>query len=163
MASFDIVNKPDFQKLDNAVNVSRKEIGNRFDFKDSQSDIELDQKGKTVKISSASELKMDAIVDVFLSRMVKQGVDTKTIDLTGEVNPSGKMFYKVLSIRDGLDKETAKKVVKLIKDSGLKVQAAIMDDLVRVTGKKLDDLQAVIALVRKASLDTPCQFVNMKS
>ncbi len=163
MPSFDISNKPDFQKLDNSVQTARKEISTRFDFKDSQSEVELDQKNKVIHISSASELKMDAMVDVLLSRMIKQGVDPKTIDISKEIVHSGKMYRKSIPIRDGIDKETAKKIVKQIKDSGLKVQAAIMDDIIRVTGKKIDDLQSVISLVRQSSLELPVQIVNMKS
>lgn len=163
MPSFDITNKPDFQKLDNSVQVARKEIATRYDFKDSQSEIELDQKNKVILIHSASEMKMGAITDVLLSRMIKQGVDPKTADLTKEITQSGKMFKKSIPIRDGIDKETAKKIVKIIKDSSLKVQAAIMDDMVRVTGKKIDDLQSVIHLIRQSSLELPVQVVNMKS
>ena len=108
-------------------------------------------------------MKMDAMVDVLLSRLIKQGVDPKTLDLSKEINPSGKRFIKTIPIRDGIDKEMAKKIVKLVKDSGLKTQAAIMDDMIRVTGKKIDDLQSVISIVRQANLDLPVQFVNMKS
>jgi uncharacterized protein YajQ (UPF0234 family) len=163
MPSFDISNKPDFQKLDNSVQVAKKEISTRFDFKDSQSEIELDQKNKMIQVSSASELKMDAIVDVLLSRMVKQGVDPKTIDISKDIIHSGKMYRKSIPIKDGIDKETAKKIVKQIKESGLKVQASIMDDIIRVTGKKIDDLQSVITLVRQSSLEVPIQVINMKS
>ncbi len=163
MPSFDITNKIDFQKLDNSINVAQKEISTRFDFKDTQSTIELDQKSKVITLHTASELKMDAIVDVLLSRMIKQGVEPKSVDLTKEAETSGKMYKKKLPVIDGIDKEQAKKIVKLIKDSGLKVQATIMDDMIRITGKKIDDLQAVMASVRNASLDVPVQFGNMKS
>jgi cyclic-di-GMP-binding protein len=163
MASFDIVNKPDFQRIENGVNVSRKEISTRFDFKGAEADIELDIKNKLLKLHSISEMKIEALVDVLLARLIKQGVDPKTIDLKGEITLSGKIYHKTMPIYDGLDKETAKKLVKLVKDSGLKVQAAIMDDIVRITGKKIDDLQAVIVLARQAQLDRPLQFVNMKS
>lgn len=163
MPSFDIVNKIDFQKFDNAVNTANKEISTRFDFKGSESRIDLDQKGKTLQLGSASELKMDAMVDILLSRMLKQGLDPKCLDLTKEVYTSGKMHKKDIPVKDGIDKENAKKAVKLIKDSGLKVQAAIMDDIVRVSAKKIDDLQAVIALMRNSNFELPLQFVNMKS
>lgn len=163
MPSFDITNKTDFQKLDNALHVAQKEISTRFDFKDTQSQLSLDQKNKLISVETASELKMDAIVDVLLSRMIKQGVDAKSIDLSKEPEISGKMYRKKIPVKDGIDKEQAKKIVKLIKDSSLKVQAAIMDDMIRVTGKKIDDLQSVIAIVRQAELEIPVQFGNMKS
>ncbi|MDZ4758002.1 MAG: YajQ family cyclic di-GMP-binding protein [Bacteroidota bacterium] len=163
MASFDITNKTDFQKLDNGINVARKELLNRYDLKGTDSSIELDKKNNAIKIISDIDMHVDAIVDILISRSIKQGVDAMTFDLTGKIEPSGKTAIKSIPIKEGIDKESAKKIVKKIKESGLKVQAAIMDDMIRVTGKKLDDLQDVIALCRTEDFGVPLQFVNMKS
>lgn len=164
MASFDIVNKIDIQKVDNGVNTTLKELVNRYDLKDSGSEIQLDKKTPAIKVISDIEMHAQAVVDILISRMIKQGVDPKSLDLTKDIYPSGKTVVKEIPVKEGLDKETAKKVVKHIKDSGLKVQAAIMDDMVRVTGKKIDDLQEVISLMRSTdAIDVPLQFVNMKS
>lgn len=163
MPSFDIVSKVDPQVLDNAVNVTKKEITNRFDFKDSPVVIDLDKKEMKIKLEAESEMKLDQITDVLLSRSMKQGLDPLAFDMSKEAYVSGKVTKKEVPVRNGLKQEDAKKVVKLIKDSGLKVQAAIMDDLVRVTGKKIDDLQDVIKMAGAANLGFPLQYINMRS
>ena len=163
MPSFDIVSKIDPQTLDNAVNVTKKEIQNRFDFKDSPVSIELNKKEMRIELEAASDMKIKQIVDVLISRSLKQGLDPLAYDFSKDPYPSGKVTKKEVPVRNGLKQEDAKKIVKLIKDSGLKVQAAIMDDLVRVTGKKLDDLQAVIQRCRNAGLEVPLQIDNMRN
>lgn len=163
MPSFDIVSKADVQLLDNAVNVTHKEISNRFDFKGSHVVMNLDKKNMMLKMEADSEMKMGQMVDVLLSRGMKQGLDPLVFDLEKNGEQSGKVWKKEIALRNGLKQEDAKKIVKKIKDSGLKVQAAIMDDTVRVTGKKIDDLQEVIALCKSADFKVPLQFVNMKS
>ncbi|HMP93317.1 MAG TPA: YajQ family cyclic di-GMP-binding protein [Phnomibacter sp.] len=163
MPSFDIVSKVDAQTLDNAVNVARKEITNRFDFKGNHVVMDLDKKQYVLKLEADSEMKMEQIIDVLISRGMKQGLDGQAFDQSKEGYQSGKVWKKEMPIRNGLKQEDAKKIVKLIKDSGLKVQAAIMDDMVRVTGKKIDDLQEVIARCRAGNLGIPLQYVNMKS
>jgi uncharacterized protein YajQ (UPF0234 family) len=163
MPSFDIVSKIDPQTLDNAVNVTRKEIQNRFDFKDSPVSIELNKKEMRIDLEAASDMKIKQIVDVLISRSIKQGLDPLAYDFSKDPYPSGKVTKKEIPVRNGLKQEDAKKIVKLIKDSGLKVQPAIMDDLVRVTGKKLDDLQAVIQRCKNAGLGVPLQFDNMRN
>lgn len=162
MPSFDIVNKIDVQSLDNAINVAKKEILTRYDFRDSKSIIELDKKTLSLHIVTESEMRIEAIEDVIRSRMIKQKIDPLGLDFGKEQYSSGNMVKKDIKIKEGIDKETAKKIVKIIKDSGLKVQAQIMDDQVRVTGKKIDELQAVIALCRNEDLGIPLQYVNMK-
>jgi uncharacterized protein YajQ (UPF0234 family) len=163
MPSFDIVSKIDPQTLDNAVNVTRKEIQNRFDFKDSPVSIELNKKEMRIELEAASDMKIKQIVDVLISRSIKQGLDPLAYDFSKDPYPSGKVTKKEVPVRNGLRQEDAKKIVKLIKDSGFKVQSAIMDDLVRVTGKKLDDLQAVIQRCKNAGLEVPLQFDNMRN
>jgi len=163
MPSFDIVSKVDPQTLDNAVNVTKKEIINRFDFKDSPVQIDLNKKDMVINLEAESDMKLKQITDVLISRSMKQGLDPLAFDFSKEAHQSGKLVRKDVPVRNGLKQEDAKKLVKLIKDSGLKVQSQIMDDLVRVTGKKIDDLQAVIQLCRNAKLELALQYINMRS
>ncbi|GAO43954.1 YajQ family cyclic di-GMP-binding protein [Flavihumibacter petaseus] len=164
MPSFDLVSKVDLQTLDNAVNTVKKEITNRFDFKDSPVSIELNKKDFLLTIEVESEMKLNQVLDVLISRSIKQGLEATIYDMEAKKGyQSGKVFKKEIPVRNGLKQEDAKKVVKLIKDSGLKVQAAIMDDMVRITGKKIDDLQSVISASKTWGLGIPFQYVNMKS
>jgi hypothetical protein len=163
MPSFDIASKVDIQVLDNAINVTNKEVTNRFDFKGAHVLIELNKKEFSLTIEADSDMKLKQVIDVLISRSIKQGLDPQAYDFSKEGHQSGKVFKQVISIRNGLAQEDAKKIVKLIKDSGLKVQAAIMDDIVRVTAKKIDDLQEVIAATKTGNLGVPLQFINMKS
>jgi hypothetical protein len=163
MPSFDIVSKVDMQTLDNAVNVTKKEITNRFDFKDSHVSIELNKKDGKIDIETGDEMKMRQLVDVLISRAMKQGIDAAAFDFSKEEYQSGKVVKKEVPVRNGLKQEDAKKVVKLIKDSELKVQAQIMDDTVRVTGKKIDDLQNVISMCKNSDIGIPLQYENMRS
>ena len=162
MASFDIVSKVDQQSLDNAINVAKKEITTRYDFRDSKTEIELDKKAMNMTVTTENDMRMEAIQDVIRSRMMKQKIDPAVLDFGKEQYASGNMVRKDIKIKEGIDKETAKKIVKDIKDTRLKVQAQIMDDQVRVTGKSLDDLQQVIALMRSKNYETALQFTNMK-
>ena len=153
MPSFDIQSKVDGQTLDNAVNVVKKEILNRWDFKGTHVSIELDKK----------EMTLEQAIDVLLTKAMRQGLEATCFDLSKDFSASGKFIRKTIPVKNGLSKEDAKRIVKLIKDKGAKVQAAIMDDLVRVTGKKIDDLQEIIQLCKTDVKDLPLQFVNMKS
>jgi uncharacterized protein YajQ (UPF0234 family) len=162
MPTFDIVSKIDGQTLDNAINIAKKDILNRYDFNDSKSTIELDKKTNVITVVTENDMRVKAIQDAIISRMVKQQLDPKAMDFGKEVAASGNMIRKEIKIKQGLEQEAAKKIVKKIKDSGLKVQASIMDDQVRVQGKKIDDLQAVITLCRKEDFDQPLQFINMR-
>ncbi len=163
MPSFDIASKVDLQTLDNAVNTVKKEITNRFDFKGAHIVIELNKKDFTVALEADSDMKMEQITDVLLSRSMRQGLDGNAFDLSKETVPSGKIVRKTVVVKNGINQEDAKKIVKMIKESGLKVQAAIMDDIIRVTGKKIDDLQEVIQFCRNSDLKIPLQYTNMNS
>src|SRR5689334_6991999 len=160
MPSFDIVSKVDAQALDNAVNVTSKEITNRFDFKGSHVVIDLNKKDFKINIETEDEMKMRQVCDVLMTRAHKQGIDPLAFDLSKEAFQSGKTIKKEVPVRNGLVQDDAKKITRLIKDSGLKVQVSINDDLVRVTGKKIDDLQMVIQLCKNANLGFPLQYVN---
>ncbi len=163
MPSFDITSKVDLQTLDNAINTVKKEIINRFDFKDSHVVIDLNKKDFKVDLEADSEMKISQIIDVLISRSMKQGLAAEVYDLSKDPWPSGKITKKEVIVRNGIKQEDAKKIVKLIKDSGLKVQASINDDIVRVTGKKIDDLQDVIQLSKSWNLGIALQYENMRS
>lgn len=163
MPSFDIVSKVDIQKLDNAINTATKEILNRYDFHGSKTEIDLDKKLMKITIVTENDMHMDAIRDIIISRSLKQGIEPESFDFGKDHQASGAMLRKEVKVVQGIDKETGKKIVKVIKDSGLKVQASIMDEQVRVTGKKLDDLQAAIAFVKQADIGQPLQFDNFRS
>jgi cyclic-di-GMP-binding protein len=163
MPSFDIVSQIDSQTLDNAINNAKKEILNRYDFNDSKSTIELDKKTNVITIVTENDMRLKAIQDSIISRMLKQHLDPKALDFGKDQYASGNMIRKEITVREGIDKEAAKKIVKKIKDSGLKVQASIMDDQVRVQAKKIDDLQAVISLCRGEDFGQPLQYINMRN
>lgn len=163
MPSFDISSKVDLQTLDNAINTVKKEISTRFDFRDSHVVVDLNKKDFIVNLEVESDMKMKQLIDVLIGRAMKQGIDATAFNFDKDAYPSGKVVKKEVPVTNGLKQEDAKKIVKLIKDSGLKVQAQIMDDIVRVTGKKIDDLQEVIAACKAGNLGMPLQFINMKS
>ncbi|MGX5820569.1 YajQ family cyclic di-GMP-binding protein [Chitinophaga lutea] len=163
MPSFDIVSKVDLQTLDNAINTVRKEITNRYDFKGSHVELDLDKKTMVLKVEVETDMKLGQLMDVLISQSMRKGLDASVYDTSKAPYQSGKVYRQEITVRNGIKQEDAKKIVKLIKDSGLKVQAAIMDDIIRVTGKKIDDLQDVIALCKGASLGIPLQYQNMKS
>ncbi len=163
MPSFDFSSKVDLQTLDNAINVVKKEITNRFDFKGNHVVIDQNKKDFKLNLESDSDMKINQITDVLISRSMKQGLAAEIYDLSKEPFQSGKVVKKEVIVRNGIKQEDAKKIVKLIKDSGLKVQAAIMDDIIRITGKKIDDLQEVIQASKSWNVGIALQVVNMKS
>ncbi|KAA9036633.1 YajQ family cyclic di-GMP-binding protein [Ginsengibacter hankyongi] len=163
MPSFDLVSKVDLQTLDNAINTVEKEIKNRFDFKGNHVVIDLNKKDFKLNLESESEMKINQIIDVLISKSMKQGLAAEIYDLSKEPYQSGKVVKKEIQVRNGIKQEDAKKIVKLIKDSGIKVQAAIMDDIIRITAKKIDDLQAVIQASKGWDLGLAFQYVNMKN
>ena len=160
MASFDIVSKVDPQTLENAVNTARKELATRYDLRDTKGGIELDKKANTILLSSENSMRIKALEDILLARIVKQGIDGTSLDFTAEEVPSGALVKKTIKVRSGVDKDAGRKIIK---DSKIKVEAQMQDDQVRVTSKKIDDLQAVIAVLRRSDIGQPLQFVNMKS
>lgn len=163
MPSFDIVSKVDLQTLDNAVNTTSKEIKNRFDFKGNHVVIDLDKKDYKLNLEADSEMKLGQIIDVLISKSMKQGLAAEIYDLSKEPFQSGKIVEKEIPVRNGISQEDAKKIVKLIKDGKYKVQASIMDDIIRVSGKKIDELQEVIQATKNWNLGLALQYVNMKN
>ncbi|MCL6445283.1 MAG: YajQ family cyclic di-GMP-binding protein [Alicyclobacillus sp.] len=159
-ASFDIVSTVDLQEVDNAVNQAAKEIETRFDFKNTKSAISFD--GKTITMTSENEYKLNAVYDVLQSKCVKRNVSLKALKPGKVEAAAGNTVRQTVALQQGIDQEIAKQIIKLIKDSKLKVLASIQGDQVRVSGKSRDDLQAVIQMLRNADLPIPLQFVNYR-
>ena len=162
MPSFDIVNRIDLQEVDNAVNITRKTILSRFDFRGSKTEIVLDKKEKKLRVTTEDEMKLRAVQDALVENLVKRKVDTKCLDAKPSQMAAQGMVQREIAIKEGIDSDTARNIVKMIKERKMKVQAAIQENQVRVTAKKIDDLQEVIHMVRAASLPIPLQFVNMQ-
>ncbi|MFN0011708.1 MAG: YajQ family cyclic di-GMP-binding protein [Phycisphaerales bacterium] len=163
MASFDIVSRFNFPELDNAINNTLKAIAARFDFRGAHVELAVDKKEKKLNIVADDGGKLSGIRDMFESAAHRRGLDIKAFDW-GEVLPAlaGRVKCEA-KIADGIEQDLAKRIVKLIKDSKMKVQASIQGDELRVNGKKIDDLQSVIHLLNAAGLPVPLQYVNMKS
>lgn len=161
MPSFDLVSKTDMMEMKNAVLMAQKEIGNRYDFKGSN--VELELKEKTIELKAEDDYKMRAALDIFRSQLVKRNIGQMCID-PQKVEPHGnRMLRQIIDIKNGIEKEMGKKINKIIKDSGLKVQSSIMDDKVRVTAKKIDDLQEVYRMLKThKEVTIELQMENMK-
>ena len=162
MASFDIVSKVDEQELDNAVNQAKKELGQRYDFRGTKSEIKW-EKGEDITLIADDDYKLTSITEMLQTRLVKRGVSLKALDYGPVEEASGGLKRQVIKIRQGIETDKAKSIVKMIKGLKLKVQAQVQDDQVRVTGKKLDDLQTVIGELKGKDMDIPLQFINMRS
>ena len=163
MASFDIISRVDLQEIDNAVNITKKAILTRYDFRQSKTEIVLDKKEKKIRVITEDDMKMRAVQDALIENLARRKVDRKFLD-PGESHMAAQgMVQREIAIKEGVDSDTARNIVKLIKEQRLKVQAAIQDNQVRVTGKKIDDLQTVIRTLREANIAVPLQFVNMQS
>lgn len=159
-ASFDIVSKTDMQEVVNAVAQTEKELETRFDFKGSKSSLAL--KGDELVVVSDDEYKLASVIDILQSKFVRRGVSLKSLEY-GRVEPAAQgAVRQVIKIKQGIDQETARQIVKLIKDSGIKVQASVQGDQVRVTGKNRDDLQSVIRDLRERDLPVELQFINYR-
>ncbi len=159
MPSFDIVSEIDAHELTNAVNQASREISTRFDLKDTPAKLELND--KIVKVTAEGDFQARQVIDILRTKLIKRGIDANCMDI-GEPDISGKICRQEVKIREGIEQALAKKVVKLLKEKKLKVQAAIQGDKVRVTGKKRDDLQSAIAQIKAESFEWPLQFNNFR-
>jgi uncharacterized protein YajQ (UPF0234 family) len=161
MPSFDTVLEPNLVEVKNAVDQTAKEIGTRFDFKGSSARIE--QKDKEITLFGDSDFQLGQVMDILLSKLSKRGVDARYLDRSAKVEKiGGDKVKQLLAVKNGIDSDTAKKIQTLVKQSKLKVQAAIQGDTVRVTGAKRDELQATMALIRKEVADAPLTFTNFR-
>lgn len=159
MPSFDIVSRIDQHELANAVDQANREVSNRFDFKGTDSRVEsVDDK---LVLIAPAKFQVNQIMDILQNKMSKRGIDLKCLDY-GEIRESGSEARLEITLRQGIDKELAKKLTRLVKDSKLKVQSNIQGEQVRVTGKKRDDLQQIISLLKNSKLDVPLQFENFR-
>ena len=159
MPSFDVVSEIDLHELSNAVDQANREVGTRFDFKGTDSIYQLN--GNEITLESGSEFQLHQMMDIFHNKMVKRGLDIACLEAK-EPEITGKRALQKVIARQGIDKELARKIVKLVKESKLKVQAAIQGEQVRVTGKKRDDLQQVIAMLKDTKLELPLQYTNFR-
>ncbi|HOJ18949.1 MAG: YajQ family cyclic di-GMP-binding protein [Ignavibacteriales bacterium] len=160
--SFDIVSEIDMQEVDNAVNQAIKEIHQRYDLKDSKTEIELNKKEKSLVINTKDDYARKQSIDILQSKFIKRGLSIKALDYMEPEESGGGRLRQKINLRSGISKDNARLITKLIKDSKVKVNAQIQDEQVRVTGPKIDDLQAVIKMVKEADYPFPTQFVNMK-
>lgn len=162
MPSFDIVSRVDLQEVDNAVNITKKAILSRYDFRNSKTEITLDKKEKKIEVTTEDDMKLRAVQDALIENLVKRRVDRKFLDLKTAEPAARGMLRREIAIKEGVDPETARSIIKTIKDRKLRVQTAIQDNQVRVTGKKIDDLQDVIQMLRSSQMPIPLQFINMQ-
>jgi cyclic-di-GMP-binding protein len=162
MPSFDVVNKVDMQEISNTVNNAKKEILQRFDFRGSNTEVELDEKDKHITITTEDEMKMEAVRDILLTHATRRKLDVNCLEFKETQAAGGKTLRREVIIKEGIEQVLAKKMVKDIKDKKMKVQASIQGDELRISGKKIDDLQAVIALLKGGNYEIPLQFINMR-
>jgi len=162
MPSFDIVSTYDLQEIDNAVNIVKRDIQNRYDFRGSNSSINLDKNDKKIKIEAGNSMQREAIVDMLQDRSVSRKVPLKVYDFLEEEKASGMMVRQYVNLKEGISRDNSKKINKLIKDYRLKVQSQIQGDQLRVTSKKIDELQEVMKRLNAEKLDIALQYINLK-
>jgi len=159
--SFDIVSQVDLQEVNNAVDQSIRELRTRFDFKGSKSDIEYD--GEQITLTGDDEFKLKNVIDILEAKLVKRGINLKALKY-GKLEPAARDTVRQrVNLIQGVDKEKAKVITKLVKDSKLKVQATVQGDQVRISGKNRDDLQAIIQIIKNHEFEIPLQFINMRT
>jgi hypothetical protein len=162
MPSFDVVNKVDMQEVENAMNNARKVITTRYDFRGSDTTIDLDKKEPKITLETSDSMKLKTLDEEVVAHLVRRGVSPKALDRKDPEPATKGRVRQTIKLKQGIDKDNAKQIVKWIKESKLKVQSQIQDDQVRVTAKQIDDLQAVIAMLKQKDLEMPLQFVNMQ-
>lgn len=162
MPSFDIVSEIDMQEVRNAVENAERELATRFDFRNVPASFELNEKNQSIKVSCESDFQVNQLLDILRAKLLKRGIEGSSLDVPEEIEHSGKTWSVDAKLKQGIEASIAKKIVKLIKDNKLKVQAQIQGEEIRVTGKSRDDLQSAIACVRGAELGQPFQFKNFR-
>jgi hypothetical protein len=160
--SMDIVSEVDLQEADNAVNQALKEIQQRYDLKDSQTTVELNKTEKNILINTKDDYSRKASIDILQSKFIRRGISIKALKYNEPEQAAGGRLRQKIDLQSGISKENAKILTKMIKDSKLKVNAQIQDEQVRVQSPKIDDLQAIIKMIKDADLNFPTQFVNYK-
>jgi uncharacterized protein YajQ (UPF0234 family) len=160
--SFDIVSKVDLQEVLNAVQQAMKEIGQRFDFRGSKSNVELQKDKNEINVVSDDELKLKSVIDILQTKLVKRGISLKALNYGKVEQAAGNTVKQVISLQQGIPVEKCKEIVKIIKDTKMKVQAEIQKDQLRVRAKKIDDLQAVMKLLKEKDLGIHMEFINYR-
>lgn len=160
--SFDVISEVDLQEVDNAINQASKEILQRYDFKGSKSDISLNKKDNVINVHSDDEFKLKSVIDILQNKLIKRNISIKALQYGTVEQSSGGTVRQEIKLQQGIEKDDAKKIVKMIKDSKLKVQASIQDEQVRVSGKVKDDLQEVMKILRDSDLSFAFQFTNYR-
>ncbi len=160
--SFDIVSEVNMQEVDNALNQARKEVATRYDFKDSKTTIDFAEKEKEVTVHTEDDFRLKAVIDILQSKFIKRGIAIKTLKYGNVETAAGSTVRQKITLQVGIDKENAKKLVQIIKDTKIRVQPSIMEDQVRVSGKDKDDLQTIIATLRGIEFPLPLQFTNFR-
>lgn len=160
MPSFDVVSEVTMNEVQNAVDNANREIKTRFDFRNVDATFTLDK--EQIKLAADADFQINQMIDILRDKAAKRNIDPSSLDMSKEIEQSGKRYFKSIPLKQGIETDVAKKIVKMIKDSKIKVQTQIQGDSIRVTGKKRDDLQEVIALIRKAELGQPFQFNNFR-
>ena len=160
--SFDIVSEVDFQEVDNAINQATKEIQQRYDLKESHTEIVLNKKDKLITLNTKDDYSRKQSIDILQSKFIKRGISIKALKMQEPEPAAGGRLKQTINLQSGISKENAKLITKMIKDTKLKVNAQIQDEQVRVTASKIDDLQSIIKIVKEADLDFPVQFTNYK-
>ena len=159
MPSFDVVSEVDFHEVTNAVDQANRELKTRFDFRGV--DAKFERKEDVVRVTAEADIQLDQMIDIFRAKLVKRSIDPKVMDI-GDQEHVGKLLHKNIKIQEGVESLLARKIVKLIKDKKIKVQAAIQGEKVRVTGKKRDDLQQVMSMLKEEEIETPLQYNNFR-
>ena len=159
MPSFDVVSEVDFHEVTNAVDQANRELKTRFDFRGV--DAKFERKEDVVRVTAEADIQLDQMIDILRAKLVKRSIDPKVMDI-GDQEHVGKLLHKNIKIQEGVESLLAKKIVKLIKDKKMKVQAAIQGEKVRVTGKKRDDLQQVMSMLKEEDIETPLQYNNFR-
>jgi uncharacterized protein YajQ (UPF0234 family) len=162
MPSFDVVNKVDLQEVTNTVNNTTKEIIQRYDFKGSKTEVEWVEKEMRITIQTEDEMKMEAVRDILINHATRRNLDADSMEFKDVEAAGGKTLRREVVIKEGIEQDIAKKIVKDVKDKKMKVQVSIQGDELRVSGKKRDDLQAVMALLKTGDYEVPLQFINMR-
>ncbi len=160
--SFDVVSEVDAQEIDNAVNQAKKEVEQRYDFKDSKTEIDLNQKDNKITLHTSDDMKLRALHEIVNGKMIKRNVSLKALEYGDPESATGDSLRQVITIKNGLTAEQSKVVTKLVKDLKLKVQAQIQGDAVRITGKSKDDLQVAMTAIRGHEFEFPIQFTNYR-
>lgn len=162
MPSFDIVSEITLHEVRNAVDNANRVLSTRYDFRGVEARIELNEKNESITLTTESDFQLEQLIEMLVGACVKRDIQRNSLDIPTDADRNGKLYSKVIHLKQGIEKEIAKKIIKLIKDNKLKVQTQIQGEQIRVTGKSRDDLQTTIQLVKSTDFEQPFQFINFR-